>query len=236
MDVLRYLGSSRHCPKTIVSFDAWRYAYFVVMLVAIYLIVRGVGDSGIVDWDMRDKNVDQNFQDILALIILGTLVFVFGNYANTFSGWTAGAMLVIALVWMVVSNIKALESSLVSIKTWSPEIWAAIGILAAIIVSGLVYVLWQGYGCAVLWRLLIPAVAFVAILVTSYLLKGDATFHLHHWMIFWTLAFLAPFDAPLAQMAGGAALGIFASALSQYGPDSIVPGPEDAKAAPWLEL
>ncbi len=234
MDVLQYLGSSRQCPRTIVSFDAWRYAYFVVMLVAIYLIVRGVGD--VVDWDMRDKNVDQNFQDILAMLILGTLVFVFGNYANTFSAWTAAAMVVISLVWMAISNMKALESSLVSIKTWSPEIWIAIGILASIIISGLVYVLWQGYGCAVLWRLLIPAVAFVAVLVTSYLLKGDATFHLHHWQIFWVLAFLAPFDAPLAQMAGGAALGIFASAISQYGPDSIVPGPESKVAVSWLEL
>lgn len=231
MDALRYLGASRQCPRTVVSFDPWRYAFFVVTLVAVYLLIRGIGESGILDWDMRDKNVDQNFQDILAMVILGTLVFVFGNYANTFDLWTAIAMVIVSLVWMVVSNLKALRSSLVSWKSWSPAIWTAIGFLGAIVVSGLIYVLLQGYGCHVLWHLAIPAAIFLSVLVTGYLLKGDATFHLHHWQIFGALAFLAPFDAPLAKMAGGAALGIFASVLSQYGPDPMVPSPGETSSS-----
>ncbi|CAI2165151.1 6559_t:CDS:2 [Funneliformis geosporum] len=49
-----------------------------------------------------------------------------------------------------------------------------------------------------------------------------ALIHIHHWQIFYTLAFFTRFDHPVSQIAGGISLGIYTQGIGAYGPDNFL--------------
>ncbi|GES90676.1 hypothetical protein GLOIN_2v1734211 [Rhizophagus clarus] len=49
-----------------------------------------------------------------------------------------------------------------------------------------------------------------------------ARVHLHHWQIFYSLAFFTRFNHPVSQVAGGITLGIYTQGIGAYGPDSYL--------------
>ncbi|CAG8792331.1 5398_t:CDS:2 [Gigaspora margarita] len=46
--------------------------------------------------------------------------------------------------------------------------------------------------------------------------------HIHHWQIFYVLAFFTRFDDPVSRVGGGIVLGIYTQGMIAYGPDSFL--------------
>ncbi|CAB4484953.1 unnamed protein product [Rhizophagus irregularis] len=49
-----------------------------------------------------------------------------------------------------------------------------------------------------------------------------ARIHLHHWQIFYSLAFFTRFNHPISQVVGGITLGIYTQGIGAYGPDNYL--------------
>ncbi|RIA99692.1 hypothetical protein C1645_869751 [Glomus cerebriforme] len=49
-----------------------------------------------------------------------------------------------------------------------------------------------------------------------------AYIHLHHWQIFYALAFFTRFDHPVSQVAGGITLAFYTQGIGAYGPDNLL--------------
>ncbi|CAG8584510.1 12134_t:CDS:2 [Ambispora leptoticha] len=52
--------------------------------------------------------------------------------------------------------------------------------------------------------------------------KIKARVHLHHWQIFYVLAFFTRFEHPVSRVASGIVLGIYTQGMTAYGPDSFL--------------
>jgi len=134
------------CPIHIVSFQTDQYIYFITVLIINYTLIRIL--NIFFEWENRIKTIENHLQDIFSLLVYGTLLFTYGNYAETFDWWTIVFVFINGFIFSCLSNINVFKSSLISIKYWNIETWIITSILLFIIICIAFYILWLSKKCA----------------------------------------------------------------------------------------
>lgn len=208
------------CPTDIVNFRTDKYIYFIVILIINYSLIRTF--NLLFQWENRIKKFENHLQDIFSLLIYGTLLFTYGNYAETFDWWTIMSIFIVELIFSSITNINVFKTSLASIKTWNVETWIVSSILFFIIIVIGLYILWLSKKCANIRIFFVFLLIPLCLLSLIFCFKSETiTIHIHHWQIFWLLAFFTQYNNIFIKIVSGLCIGIFIQGISTYGPDTI---------------
>jgi len=209
------------CPKTLIHFDKIRYSVFITTLVVNYFLIRYLSRK--LNWEYRKKTPIENYQDITFLILLATITFVFGNYAQTFDHWTISSILITTFVYGWITNLPAFKVSLVGWRNWSRQVWAAVIVALCVLALTLGYIATESYNCNTLAEITTYAVIvvlwFVGLMITNKKTDSTRTLHIHHYQWSYILTFFLSFDSTISKIMAGIVLGIFVNGLAVYGPD-----------------
>ena len=217
------------CPKTLINFNKYRYPVFIGTLIVNYFLIRYLSQK--FQWEYRKKTSLENYQDITFLVILGTVVFVFGNYAQTFDHWTVSSILITTFVYGWITNLPTFKVSLVGWRNWTGQVWSAVIISLSVLALVFGYMIKQSYNCNTLLEISIYAIIavlwFVGLSISNHRnnlelerIGGDKKpLHIHHYQWSYALAFFFSFDSIISKIGSGIILGIFVNGLAVYGPD-----------------
>lgn len=225
MDVAKNIVDvkTEDCPLGLVSFNPKMYAVFVASLIFTYVLYRHI--SKLPNWERRDKTLAVEIQDISQLIVYGTLVFVFGNYSQTFNQITFVSMIVGAIVFGWLGTIPFMKNSLAGFRDWSTPARVLYGVGFAVIAVTIVYIVIGAQKCNSLLPSIMPLILPLVILllmIASARIDKQHKIHPHHWQILWAIAFVTRFNTPLSKVLGGISIGIFVQGISAYGPDLTI--------------
>ena len=234
----------KQCTRNIVSFVPTKYALIIVAAIAVYYtnyhMAKGLG------MEHKEKSPAQNFRNILTMIMILTIVFVFGNYSKTFDEVTVLFMFIGMFIFAFMGEIPFMKISLMSIGDWTGKAWALMSILFLFIAYALfTLVILDADFCYQGMSYLGILLAIVLLFIVCYLVakygsnttKTDVqilndntkiiretkqTYHYHHWIIAFVLALLARFDNLRNKIIGGLALGVMIHGISQYEVNHII--------------
>jgi hypothetical protein len=210
----------KQCPKSLVSFNNINYGLFVITLIINYYFIRYFSKKQ--NWELRQKTNAQDLQDITVMLILGTISFTFGNYANTFNWLTISSLTITSIIFTWITNIPAFKTSLVGYKNWDIKVWILMIILLISMLLFGVYTFTDSYNCHTLTQELVYlTIATVWVILMFILNRGNIT-HIHHYQIAWILSFFSPFDSVVSRIFSGIVLSIFVNGIAVYGPDPSV--------------
>ncbi|KAL1925416.1 uncharacterized protein VTP21DRAFT_299 [Calcarisporiella thermophila] len=254
----------------IASFDLSVYVYYVLFLHLVpYLLFWCL--APVFNWERTDKSPARHFEDLRKSFMYGVVLFVFGNYTQTFGWIMVVAFYPTLFIYVIVSQFPWAKFSLPQIRDWPPAMWILAGsVLSIILAAGgfHIYLAYRGgplYLGLYLGSLLIPALLFAAAALAleeqnhgwirqklrEYFGWGRArghssedsleqaaesreaqesasanhprvSFHIHHWIVFYTLAFYTQFGHPVSQVAAGCAFACYMEGIIAYGYDSLL--------------
>jgi uncharacterized membrane protein YiaA len=223
----KFEKSRYRCIPDTVSFSLQPFLVFQIALFGVYGLVRLAGRSG--NWSQNEKSNIQHVSDVIATWVYATVPFVFGNYAHTFSEVTGVGMVLGALGFGYVTNMKAFRRSLQTVDSWPKEV-VITGLALVVGIFALLVYLWKVCRQTPESREFFIAMVAVAIGFSFLVYSGykqsskseRERLHLHHFQIFWALSFLTRYNTNISRFFGGVFLGIFVEGISAYSPDPLL--------------
>lgn len=211
------------CPKYIVNFDIKKYIFFMITLIVTYVCYVFLAKEA--NWEHREKSIAVNIDVVNQMILFGTVVFVFGNYSETFSILSASFIPISAVVFGALAELPFMKTSLAGYKNWSISAWAVFGSAFIAIILSAGYIIYNSNKCGNYTTpvAITPAIILIIMIILVILTKNKKEIsHPHHYQIGYVLAFMTRFNSPLSKILSGVFLGIFVQGMAMYGPDSIV--------------
>ncbi|KAI9478642.1 MAG: hypothetical protein EXX96DRAFT_254937 [Benjaminiella poitrasii] len=224
-----------HVPKTaLFAFHPLVFLYFILATFIVpYPLYRLIAKR--FKWEINHKTLARHWSDSLLGISYGLILFVFGDYTRVFSWITIVAFYPSLFGYALIAELPFAKTSLPNIRNWPKAMWilfiVALGIILAF--AGIhIYMASQlelpfviYYVCS----LLIPGFFLVSAILlikeanthafSSKLRLQDqeeqfqpmkvASLHIHHWQIFYVLAFYTRFAHPVSQVASGIVLACY---------------------------
>lgn len=208
------------CSKNLVSFNYKKYILFITTLIVTYILYTFIVKSG---WEGREKSIAVHIDNVNQLIVYSTVVFVFGNYSNTFDELTAVFIPFSAVIFGWIAELPFMKTSLTSINKWSMKTWSIFLPAFIFIILIMIYIYSISKKCNSVIISLGPSIFFMITIFILYFTKNkDEVVHPHHWQIGWVLSFMTRYNSPISKILGGVFLGIFVQGISMYGPDKII--------------
>lgn len=180
----------------------------------------------------RCKTIRENVESVFIVFCLSILTFIFGNYSETFESpttiinlWIVIPLLITPMVWNFVHEKS--NSDLSNISNWknTTYILYIIVFLFLVLLIGIHFVLAKKNGILIQYSIGFTIVIVIIIILFSISSDSDDnhrdTFHLHHWMVGWLLAFFTRFNNNYSYISAGIALGTFIHGFSIYN-DSLI--------------
>ncbi|KAK4520522.1 Casein kinase II subunit alpha [Mucor velutinosus] len=233
------------------SFDPFKFGLFLLAFYIIpYPVYRFIAHR--LKWETNQKTMSRHWSDLFDGISYGLILFIFGNYSNTLSWITVAAFYPSLFGYALIAELPFTKTSLPNIRNWPKGMWAVFLTAVAIILVFAGYHIYLGYLLPMPFViyyvscLSIPA----AILASSFLLSKEhqeqadegttllpvaaapqnvhnpytrqVAIHLHHWQIFYVLAFFTRFDHPVSQVGAGIVLACYMEGICAYGYDRLV--------------
>lgn len=218
--------------KWVGGFTPKRYVAFVVTIVflytLIYLVAQGMG------WEHDDKKLSDHYTHVIIMGIFATVVYLFGNYNNTFSLETIIGMFIGCFGIAYLGSLPGFNFSFQSLSQIGiiPKITIGVIALLFLIVLFVTYRMYKRCDFTKFYWIFM-SIPFI-ILAFAYLVAfmdneaGETVqVHLHHWQ--WAIPFLFLMRFPgskIQALATGAFFGIFIDGIARYGSDPLFNVPE----------
>ena len=204
-----------------ISFSLVTWVSFISTLLLSYGISQGVASKYFLV--EREKFTwRNNVENVFILLVLSSLVFIFGNYNNTFPNIaTVGLIIIIPIAWTMLEK-KFDTKTLNEFDDWDSNQrkinFSLLGICLILILAHIWIAKSRGVLGIYLFYFFIAVIIVVILFLTST--SPDTkqkSFHLHHWLIGWILAFFTRFtDSTWSELGAGFALGVFVHSFSVY--------------------
>ena len=226
-DIKKYFDpSTTPCPTSPVAFDAGQYVLFILTMVGMFHLIQSYNKRR--NFEYRERSTKVWTEDIVKLVTLSTLVFILGNYSNTFNLITVTSLLVGSVLFAEFSNIPALKSSLLDFtknaQTTTAYTFMFLLILGVLVYLGLIY-----YNCYHNHHMVLYLGLLLSLVVSLFVVGGDESVHIHHWNIGFFLSFLTRFNNPVSNMAAGLFLSFMVYGIATYGADDMIEDVNDNK-------
>jgi hypothetical protein len=209
-----------------LTFNLFNWVTFIACLLFSYGLNQGIANKYFLV-DHEKQTWRNNVENIFLMLVFGSLVFVFGNYNQTFPNiGTVMLMIMIPIVWTIFeirfgtnTNNNYTGGSIDTLGTWdnnSRKINLTVIITTFILILAHLK-LAKHYN--ILPKFLFFLVVEILIIIILFLTSiGENTnFNLHYWLIGWLLAFFTRFkDSTWSELGAGFALGLFIHGFSVY--------------------
>jgi len=228
--------SKKYCEvsvkKLAYMFDTKKYAMFIVFLFVLYFSVYFTARR--LKWESDKKDATKHYEDIITLLLFGTVIFTFSNMSFTFNYITIIGMFIGSFGIAYLGQLPGFNFSVQNITTISRIPMITVIALASILAVA-AYTTFSKYTkCNYLpyfWFFFLLPVAIVG---SSYAVfyyqdkqnkkenKKPPVLHLHHWQ--WSIPLIFLFRFPndiVSSFLSGILIGIFTDGIARYGPDSI---------------
>lgn len=214
--------------KTNINFSLFIFilVFFPVLIYRKYLISAGHETSNTLNDEDQTDTLDKEhrmYDDIIYTIPSIFMLFMLGNYKNTFSPISVIFVVVFTVLYNYLVNLPTMNMDLSFIL--SSDRPSAIKTRYSILILsiiGCISHLYLGYKENIL-LFYIPIfliVVFICFGLPFVIAKKDNTVrdaHLHHSYIVYILAFFTRFDHPISKLFANALLGAYVQGLSAYG-------------------
>jgi len=210
-----------------------RYLFFILGSVVIpYFLYQKVAEEK--SWtERRVKSESEHLESIFTAVAYSTLLFVFGNYKNTFDWVTSIVVTLSILGFGYLTDLPFAHQSLSSFENWNGKMWTLMGVSVGIVLLFASYCIylstkqdnpnfWKWYvGCLII-PICLGAISYRTVQNQNNdpKEKKKVTLHLHHFQIFLVLAFFTRFPNLPCRIAAGIVLGIFLHGGASYGFDT----------------
>lgn len=214
-------------------FDAKKYTIFIIFSVIIpYILFQKVATH--MQWkEKRNKTNTQHFETIIFSVILMTLLYVMGNYENTFGTSTAVITSATCLLFGAVAQNDFAKHTFKNMSIWGTGMKKLVTGSTILVISTIAYHVYlagfidKEFTKKYVSCLLVP----IVLLVVAYALNNNqnntnknqkvvSKIHIHHWTIFYILAFFTRFPDLLSRVAAGVSIGSLMHGISAYNVDT----------------
>jgi hypothetical protein len=206
-----------------LSFNLIKWMAFIATLLLSYAASQGIANKYFLI-DYYKQTWRTNIQNIFMMVVLATIVFVFGNYNNTFPNIASISLIFIVplILNMIETKFNSTTQQIHTINQWDNN---QRKIFTAIIIISLLFLLgntWVAKRNRVLYQylfyMLIVLFTIIILFITSHTPdQYKKSFHLHYWLIGWILALFTRFkDSTWSEIGAGFALGLFVHGFSIY--------------------
>eukprot|EP01116_Phalansterium_solitarium_P022110 TRINITY_DN7182_c0_g1_i1.p2 TRINITY_DN7182_c0_g1~~TRINITY_DN7182_c0_g1_i1.p2 ORF type:complete len:294 (-),score=68.14 TRINITY_DN7182_c0_g1_i1:466-1347(-) len=201
------------------------HAYFSELLIFLALqLVCYIGYRKLVenvDFDCEPKTYVDHYSSVMVMLFLGAVLYVFGNYSTRIDGWFVGPMVACLFVFGWVSNVPFLSTSLARWQYWHIDTWLVMVALIVVMALAIGYHIGLAYQRRVMLvfcaALAFPvALIFLALAACEWDDQTSENFHLHHWSIYYCIAYFTRFRTRMSKVCAGAAVGIFLEGIIAY--------------------
>ena len=204
-----------------LSFSLKRWLGFISCLLLAYGITQGIANNYFLV-DKEKLTWRNNVENIFIVTVLATVVFVFGNYSNTFPNVaTVLFILTIPIAWVF------FEKYFDTVHINNVEDWDAnqrkmnISLLIVVLVIVLAHIYIAKKRCMLIpflfYIFLIGTVVTVLYLTSTLPDAYQKSFFLKYWLVGWLLAFFTRFkDSTWSELGAGFALGTFIYGFALY--------------------
>jgi len=259
-----------------LRFNVLAYIWFIGTLYIAYFLFRLILGR-VFNFERHQKSPSKHYHHLVDTFIYGTVLFIFGNYSQTFN-WITSLCIIVGLfgfAWL--AELPFCKVSLKSLKTWDIKLKIILVVGIAIIVAASVYHIYLASQVMIdsEQSLLLPyllALFLICLLIFAstiivykyqnmafpnlkkriikvgernrhiimtrdeleernhdntrevinvdevlFIDMPEVGFHLHHWQIFYYLAFFTRFSNPVSQICAGLVIGIMMHGVSAYG-------------------
>ena len=205
--------------KLTFELPSWLFFTFNIMLS--FSICQGVSNKYYLN-DYQKKTWRENVESLFQLICLTTLVFVFGNYSNTYPNiGTVVLMLIIPVAIQVIIG-KYNVHELNEFSEWGTQEriinFSLIGVVFFVFVMHLgmskKYNMTRPYLGAFLVAFILSKILFITSEIKD---SKKGNFNLKHWVIAWVLAFFTRYpDSTWSELGSGIALSFVIFSFAVY--------------------
>ncbi|KAI7897749.1 uncharacterized protein BX663DRAFT_527416 [Cokeromyces recurvatus] len=236
-----------YIPATsLFSFHPIIFTYFILATFLVpYPMYRFIAKR--YKWETNHKTVARHWSDTMLAFSYGVILFVFGNYTRTFSWITIITFYPSLFAYGLIAELPFAKTSLPDIKNWPKSMWILFLVALSVILAfaGIhIYIASQlelpfviYYVCSLLIPGFFLTVAILLIKETNTPILSHkwrqhqedqstshrkVSLHIHHWQIFYTLAFYTRFMHPISQVASGIVLACYMQGIYAYGYDPLV--------------
>lgn len=214
-------------------FDLSRYVFFILGTVLVpYFIYQAVSNKN--KWtEKRVKTRAEHFETLVTAVTYMTMLYMFGNYKNTYDWVTFLATTVSILGYSYIAELPFAHESLTTVSNWNKKMWTLIIFAISLVIAFAGYHIYlavqvggSGFWKTYVGSLIIPVVLGYLSYKTVQDQNSDpsekkmVTLHVHHIHIFYVLAFFTRFSTLLSRIAAGVVIGASLQGAAAYGFDT----------------
>jgi len=212
--------------KFINKIEPKRWIAFTVTILFLYISLYLV--SSVFTWEKDDKKISKHYYDGLYTILLGTFLFLFGNFNNTFSYWFAIGIILGGFTIAIIGQLPGFQFSTGSLTSLTGVPLLVVSVFGLALVGSLIFTFLYYRKCELtpmFWAFLLIPIAILVLGYLCYTVDSDSVeFHLHHWQWAILFVFFARFPGiPWQSFLTGVFVGIIVDGISRYGPDTLFP-------------
>ena len=202
------------------KFNQEKFITFLLSIIILYIIYYIIASK--LHWEIQIKTLSQHYQNITNLILLSTILYVFGNYNETWNFMMLFISFISMFVYGYIGEFSFLKNSIsitdINRLNNNAKIVYTTTFLIIIIIS--FYHIKLSYNENIMktyiFSFLIIIITYLIIPYYIYKNEKDITFHPHHWLIVWILALFTRFDTFFSKLCGAICIGIFIQGSSAF--------------------
>ncbi|KAG4103315.1 hypothetical protein H8356DRAFT_1644365 [Neocallimastix lanati (nom. inval.)] len=262
--------------QVFIRFNVFAYISFIGTLYLAYFLFRLILGR-MFNYERHKKSPAKHYHHLVDTFIYGTVLFIFGNYSQSYSWITALCIIIGLFGFATICELPFCRVSLQSLRTWDIKLKLICAFAGVIIAAAAVYHIYlatqfkidEDSSLVLPYVLSLIFICLFLFLSTFVVYKyqnmsfpslkkriirvGERTknivmtrnefeerqhdntrdvinsdevlfidmpevgFHLHHWQIFYYLAFFTRFDNVISEICAGLVIGIFMHGVSAYG-------------------
>lgn len=274
-----YVVNNFKLTKIYIKFNVPVYVCFMLTLYAAYFLFRLILGR-MFNFERHKKSPAKHFHHLVDAFFYGTVLFLFGNYSESFTWITALCVIIGLFCFAGIAELPFAKVDIRSIRTWDIKLKAilVVGVVIILALAGYHIYLANDFVIDADGHRLLPIylimlfVVLILIIISSmivykyqnykyptvrrYVLKfgqrqcivlskeemdapqsqpqqqsvevqtkkklfieemPKVAYHLHHWQIFYYLAFFTRFSDVISNISAGLVIGIFMHGISAYG-------------------
>ncbi len=204
-----------------LTFDLPSWLFFTFNIMLSFSICQGVSNKYYLN-DYQKKSWRENVESLFQLICLTTLVFVFGNYSNTYPNTGTVTLMLLVPVAIQVIIGKYNVHDLNEFSEWGPqERIINFSLIGFVFIMFAMHVrMSKKYNMT---RPYISGFLVICMLITILFITSELNdskkgrFNLKHWVIGWLLAFFTRYpDSTWSEIGSGVALSFVIYSFAVY--------------------
>jgi hypothetical protein len=204
-----------------LSFKLSTWVYFISIILLSYGICQGVASKYYLV-DKQKLTWRNNVENIFILLVLSSIVFVFGNYNSTFPNIGSMMLMLLVPLFLIILDKEYDTRYIGSFDNWDSnkrKMNVGIMVISFLIILGN---LWVAKNKGIMLKYLFYFGMVLLLLITLFLTSNfvdtyQKSFVLRYWLIGWILGFFTIFkDSIWSELGSGFAFGLLIYSFSIY--------------------